>query len=137
MGGGCPSGVTAAGTRHTRTMNFEGLLPLAEDQPLIEIEINGWGCVDLYNEHHLQPVVIDGDSLRFPFVHRRDGSRVMLTFLGVRNLSLTRPPDWHPREACQIDHLQVRPEGREPRVRFLAGGDIYEFDSTGVRAAKQ
>ena len=48
-------------------MTFHGVKSPALDIPLIELETPQGDLVDLYNDYHLQSVVLRGDQLTFGF----------------------------------------------------------------------
>ncbi len=115
-------------------MKFTGMRDPQPDVPLIEIETTDGRVVDLYNEQYLRSVVRRGDELAFEFDSWPDrASRTALRFLGVRDLQINQPEDWHPGEAEQIEHLLVRREGPWRRIVFKAGGLEYEFNSAELR----
>lgn len=118
-------------------MEYVALQPLAHNVPLIEIQPEAGGALDLYNRHRLAEVVLAQASLTFGFEEVDTGDRVRLEFGEVRNLLLTQPDDWDPREADQIDHLLVRPPGEWRHVEFNAGGRIYEFDAARLSLSRQ
>ena len=117
-------------------MKFFGMKEPDFDVPLIEIETVEGQVVDLYNESDLRSVVRRGDELVFEF-DPADGYgslSTMLRFIGVRELRIAQPEDWHPGEGDQIEHLLVRRPGHWPRIVFKAGGLDYEFNATELRA---
>ena len=109
-------------------MTFHGVKTPALDIPLIELETPQGDLVDLYNDYHLESVVLRGDDLTFGFVSVSAGTPTEVRFSKVRELRVMQPKDWVPSEADQIDHLLVRPSGQRRRVTFKAGGLQYEFD---------
>lgn len=109
-------------------MTFHGVKSPALDIPLIELETPQGYLVDLYNDYHLQSVVLRGDQLTFGFASVTAGTPTDVRFSGVRDLHVLQAKDWVPREADQIDHLLIRPSGQRRRVTFKAGGLRYEFD---------
>ena len=52
-------------------MTFHGVKSPALDIPLIELETPQGDLVDLYNDYHLQSVVLRGDQLTFGFASNR------------------------------------------------------------------
>ncbi|UJA21146.1 hypothetical protein HJD18_13600 [Thermoleophilia bacterium SCSIO 60948] len=127
------------------TISFTGLVVPAFDEPLIELQTLDGRRFDLYNWGWLQPVTFGRGALTFTFqiteYWEPDGApakvpcEFLLKFAAVRNLKVCQPSDWDAREAGQIDHLHIRPEGQSPRIRFLAGGLTYEFDAGRVEGA--
>jgi hypothetical protein len=113
------------------SISFVGIVPPRVDEPLIELEALDGTVLDLYNEGWLRSVRIDKGELIFAF-DMSDDAGVSVRFGSVRNLRVSQPPDWAPEEADQMDHLLIRHEGASPRVRFVAGGLSYEFDSAEV-----
>ena len=70
------------------------------DVPLIVIETDEGQVVDLHNESDLRCVVRRGDELVFEF-DAADGYGslgTVLYFVGVRDLRILQPEDWHPAE---------------------------------------
>lgn len=111
-------------------MRFEGLAPLARNEPIIEVEVDG-RRIDLYNCCSLEGVTLAGEGLTFRF--RSEGDQeIALAFEAVRGLTISQPADWDPREANQIEHLLIRDPGPWPQVEFHAGGLKYEFDAQSL-----
>jgi hypothetical protein len=107
---------------------YVGVKPPPLDVPLVELETEAGRVIDLYNECRLRSVRIESDEWTFAFLSRTS-EVIEVRFSGVRRMLLEQPLDFDPREAAQIEHLQVRPEGDWRRFRFLAGGLVYEFDA--------
>jgi hypothetical protein len=108
---------------------FTGLKQPDLDVPIIELTAPEGGSVDLYNECRLLAVMLKGSQLAFDFSTRTGGS-VQVLFREIRGLRVEQPPDWHPGDSAQIEHLLIRREGAWPRVVFNAGGFTYEFDAS-------
>lgn len=118
-------------------MKFTGITEPPFNVPVIGLETPHGKVVDLYNESELRSVVRQRDELIFMF-DPADGfgsSSTALRFTGVRDLRVTQPDDWDPREADQIEHLIIRPPGPWQRVVFRAGGLEYEFNSAELQVA--
>ena len=65
-------------------MTFHGVKSPALDIPLIELETPQGDLVDLYNDYHLQSVVLRGDQLTFGFASVTAGTPTDVRFSGVR-----------------------------------------------------
>lgn len=118
-------------------MWFKGMRQPEMDDPFIEIETPEGQIVDLYNESDLQSVTRSGDELVFEFraAEGFGALNAVLRFLGVRDLRVVQPEDWHPMEANQIVDLMIRRAGPWRRVIFKAGGLEYEFNAAELRVA--
>lgn len=112
-------------------VKFTGMSDPVMDDTFIEIETTEGQIVDLYNDSRLRSVRRHGDELVFEFEAAEGyGSfDAALRFIGVRDLGVVQPEDWHPREANQIVDLMVRRPGPWKRIVFKAGGLEYEFNA--------
>jgi hypothetical protein len=116
-------------------IDYHGVKPPDLDTPLIELETDDDGVVDLYNDCRLRAATFDAEGLTFDFA-AADGATIRLQFRGLERLRVEQPPDWVPQEAGQIDHLLIRREGPWPCFEFKAGGLRYEFDAAVVALAR-
>lgn len=111
-------------------VKFSGLEEPRLDSPEVEIMTIDGQLIDLYNDNFLHSVVRLGDNLAFEFESWPDRSiKTALWFLGVRDLTVTQPEDWHTGEAEQIEDFMIRGEGPWRQVVFKAGGLEYQFNS--------
>lgn len=126
------SGFSASGGSEVR---FSGIRQPRLGAPNIEVETEGGQIVDLYNESNLRSVVRHGDELAFEFdaAEGYGTFNAVLRFLGVRDLRVVQPEDWHPEEANQIEDYLIREKGPWRRVTFKAGGLEYEFNAAELR----
>lgn len=118
-------------------MDFIGIRQPRLDAPNIEVETEHGQIIDLYNDSRLRSVVRCGDELVFDFVAAEGfgAFNTVMRFLGVRDLRVEQPVDWHPNEADQIEDYLIRREGPWRRITFKAGGLEYEFDAVELRVA--
>ena len=114
-------------------VKFSGMRDPQMNVPLIEVETLDGQLVDLYNENYLRCVVRRGDELVFEFDSTDRSMSTVLRFLGVRDLCVVQPEDWHPMEADQIHDYMVRTPGPWRRIVFKAGGLEYEFNAAELR----
>lgn len=117
-------------------MRFSGIDEPKWNVPLIDFDTPDGRVVDLYNEHRLRSSTIRRDELVFEFAHLVSEATAVLQFSQVRNLQIVQPPDWELGEAEQIEYVLLRRPG-PPRVVFVAGGLVYEFDSVELRLTVQ
>ena len=96
-------------------IDYHGVKPPDLDTPLIELETDDDGVVDLYNDCRLRSATFDAEGLTFDFA-AADGATIRLQFRGLERLRVEQPPDWVPQEADQIDHLLIRREGPWPAL---------------------
>ena len=89
-------------------MTFHGVKSPALDIPLIELETPQGDLVDLYNDYHLQSVVLRGDQLTFGFASVTAGTPTDVRFSGVRDLHVLQAKDWVPREAVHQSGAAIR-----------------------------
>jgi len=116
-------------------MEFFGMVDPRLDEPLIEIVTVVGQVVDLRNESDLNLVVRRADELSFEFTAAAGYGSLdtVLRFLGVRDLHIVQPPDWHLGEASQFDDLLVRPQSHSPQIVLNAGGLVYEFNAAELQ----
>ena len=114
-------------------MKFIGLKEPRMDAPNIEIETLEGLVIDLYNENDLRTVVRRSDELAFEFESVDGSTTAIMKFVGVRDLVVVQPEDWHPGEGNQIEDYLIRRKGPWKHVVFKAGGLEYEFNAAELR----